>query len=67
MTRELQVLGAYSSSLADLRAVIDLVRSGRLDASAWVTHRLPLTEAPAALALAAQRPAGTVRVVVECG
>lgn len=67
MTRELQLLGAYSSSLADLRAVIELVRSGRLDASAWVTHRLPLAEAPAALALAAHRPAGTVRVVVECG
>jgi 2-desacetyl-2-hydroxyethyl bacteriochlorophyllide A dehydrogenase len=64
MTRELQVVGAYCSSLADLAAVIDLVREGRLDADSWVSHRLPLGEAREALALALERPAGMVRVVV---
>jgi D-arabinose 1-dehydrogenase-like Zn-dependent alcohol dehydrogenase len=64
MTRELQVVGAYCSSLADLAAVIDLVRAGRLDADSWVSHSRPLGEAPEALALALERPAGMVRVVV---
>lgn len=67
MTRELQVVGAYSSSLADLAAVIELVRDGRLDAESWATHRRPLSGAPGALALAQERPAGMIRVVVESG
>jgi threonine dehydrogenase-like Zn-dependent dehydrogenase len=67
MTRELQVAGAYTSSLADLAAVIELVRSGRLAADDWASHRRPLAEAPAALALAEQRPPGMIRVVVEAG
>jgi 2-desacetyl-2-hydroxyethyl bacteriochlorophyllide A dehydrogenase len=67
MTRELQVVGAYSSSLSDLAAVIELVRDGRLDAEAWATHRRPLAEADGALAVAEERPAGLIRVVVEPG
>jgi propanol-preferring alcohol dehydrogenase len=67
MTRELQVAGAYTSSLADLRAVIQLVRDGRLAADGWASHRRPLVQAPEALALAEQRPPGMIRVVVEAG
>jgi 2-desacetyl-2-hydroxyethyl bacteriochlorophyllide A dehydrogenase len=67
MAHELQVVGAYVSGLADLAAVIGLAREGRLDASAWVTHRLPLAEFEDALKLAESRAAGMVRVVVECG
>jgi 2-desacetyl-2-hydroxyethyl bacteriochlorophyllide A dehydrogenase len=67
MAHELQLVGAYVSRLDDLAAVIELARDGRLDASAWVSHRLPLEEIEHALALAESRPAGMVRVVVECG
>jgi 2-desacetyl-2-hydroxyethyl bacteriochlorophyllide A dehydrogenase len=67
MTRELQLVGAYCSSLADLAAVIDLVRDGRLDADRWASHRRPLGESEAALALAQERPDGMIRVVVEPG
>lgn len=67
MARELQVVGAYASALEDLAAVIELARDGRLDAGAWVSHRLPLADFERALALAEGRPAGMVRVVVECG
>jgi 2-desacetyl-2-hydroxyethyl bacteriochlorophyllide A dehydrogenase len=66
MAHELQVVGAYVSGLDDLAAVIELASDGRLDASAWVSHRLPLAEFEQALALAENRPAGMVRVVVEC-
>ena len=66
MAHELQVVGAYASGLADLAAVIELAREGHLDAAAWVTHRLPLADFQDALTLAESRPAGMVRVVVEC-
>ena len=66
MSRELQVVGAYASGLEDLAAVIELVRDGRLDTSAWITHRRPLEQAVEALAVAENRPPGIVRVVVDC-
>jgi D-arabinose 1-dehydrogenase-like Zn-dependent alcohol dehydrogenase len=66
MARELQMVGAYVSSLDDLAAVIELARDGRLDAGAWVSHRVALEEFEQALLLAEARDAGMVRVVVEC-
>jgi 2-desacetyl-2-hydroxyethyl bacteriochlorophyllide A dehydrogenase len=65
MTRELQVVGAYTSSLSDLAAVIELARAGRIDPTGWVSARRPLAEIDAALALVESRPPGMVRVVVE--
>jgi len=65
--RELQLAGAYVSALPDLAAVIELAQDGRLDASAWVSHRLPLAGFAEALALAQDRLAGMVRVVLEPG
>ena len=67
MARELQVVGAYASALEDLVAVIELARDGRLDAGAWVSHRVALADFERALALAEDRPDGIVRVVVQCG
>lgn len=64
--RELQVVGAYVSSLPDLEAVIELARDGHLDPRSWVSHRCRLEEFDEALELAESRPEGTVRVVVEC-
>jgi L-iditol 2-dehydrogenase len=65
--RELQMVGAYVSSLPDLAAVIELTQAGHLDPSPWVSHRLPLAEFERAVALAQRRPEGMVRVVVEPG
>ncbi len=65
MAHELQIVGAYASSLDDLAAVIDLARGGHLDAGAWVSHRLPLTEFDQGLEIAETRPPGTVRVVID--
>jgi propanol-preferring alcohol dehydrogenase len=65
MAHELQIVGAYASGLDDLAAVIDLARDGHLDAGSWVSHRLPLSEFDQALAIAENRPPGTIRVVIE--
>lgn len=64
-TRELRVIGTYTSSLSDLQAVAGLVSTGRLDVSDSVTHRLPLEQAVTAFDLVAGRPAGLVRLVLE--
>jgi 2-desacetyl-2-hydroxyethyl bacteriochlorophyllide A dehydrogenase len=67
LTRELQIIGAYTSNLGDLAAVIELARSGRLDLSGSVTHRRPLAQAPQAIDEVARHIPGLVRMVVEVG
>lgn len=64
-SRELIVKGAYTSTIDDLRAVIDLASRGAIDVSASVTHTFALDDAATAMATMAQRPPGMVRVVVE--
>lgn len=63
--RELVVKGAYSSTIDDLCAVVELASRGDIDLSASVTHRFPLADVEQAMETMAQRPAGMVRVVVE--
>ena len=58
VTRELQVRGTYSSTLADLAMVAGLAASGRLDLSRSVSHRVPLEQAADAIELLARRPPG---------
>jgi D-arabinose 1-dehydrogenase-like Zn-dependent alcohol dehydrogenase len=64
VTRELQVLGSYTSTLVDLAAVTRLAAGGCLDLSASVSHVVPLEEAARAFQLLETRPAGLSRVVV---
>ena len=64
VTRGLEVRAAFASRIADLEAVIEMTRSGALDLSASVTRTMPLSEAPRALEVVAERPAGLVRLVV---
>ncbi|MGH7775765.1 MAG: alcohol dehydrogenase catalytic domain-containing protein [Candidatus Dormibacterales bacterium] len=64
-TREVQVLGCYVSALADLRAVVSLAASGRLDVSGVVTDALPLAQAPAAFARLERRADGPARLVLR--
>jgi D-arabinose 1-dehydrogenase-like Zn-dependent alcohol dehydrogenase len=63
-TRGLQVLGSMGSTITDLRSVVELAVNGRLDLSASVSHRLPLTQVSDAVALLQERPPGLMRVVV---
>lgn len=65
VTREIEVVGSYSSTLSDLRAVADLAISGRLPLDGLVSHVIELDDASRALDLLEQRPSGMVRVVVK--
>lgn len=63
-SRELSVQGIYTSSLADLQAVVSLVESGQIDVASSVTHTFDFDHAPDAIAALELRPPGMVRVVV---
>jgi L-iditol 2-dehydrogenase len=49
--RELTVTASYSAGPGDMRAALGLLRSGRVDPRALVSHRLPLDETGRALDL----------------
>ncbi|MFW6205435.1 MAG: alcohol dehydrogenase catalytic domain-containing protein [Actinomycetota bacterium] len=65
--REISVIGAYVSSLAELEAVAKLALDGEVSLSDAVSKQYPLDEAPAALQMAADRPPGFVRAVLDIG
>ncbi|MGH9064506.1 MAG: zinc-dependent alcohol dehydrogenase [Acidimicrobiales bacterium] len=64
--RELRVLSSRSAQAQDYLDGIALVTSGVVAAEEVVTHRLPLSEAPAALAVAGRAP-GQLKVSVHMG
>ncbi|MDQ0382680.1 zinc-dependent alcohol dehydrogenase [Amycolatopsis thermophila] len=64
LTRELELVGSSSSTLADLRAVVRLAEEGALDLRTSVSHRLSLDEAEEAIAMVERRDANIVRVVL---
>jgi 2-desacetyl-2-hydroxyethyl bacteriochlorophyllide A dehydrogenase len=63
-TRELAVRGVFNSSLDDLRSVVELARSGRLNLSGSVSHVRPLSDAVAAFAELDARPEALTRMVL---
>jgi 2-desacetyl-2-hydroxyethyl bacteriochlorophyllide A dehydrogenase len=68
VTRELEIVGCYASTMEDLRQVALLAQDGRLPGlPAAVSHRVPLSEAPAAFRVLVERPPHTIRVVLEPG
>lgn len=66
-SREIEVRGAYVSTMDELRAVTDLACSGRLDLSDAVSHVLPLERAPEALEIVEAHPPGLQRLVLTPG
>ncbi len=65
VTREIEIVGSYASTLTDLKAVAELASSGKLPLEGLVSHVIDLDDAPDALDILEQRPPGMVRVVVE--
>ncbi len=62
---EKDLLGSYSSDVTLQPAVARLVFSRKLDVRPLVTHRFPLAETAAAVALAARPQPDSLKVVVE--
>ena len=61
--REVTIQSTYSAGPFDTRDALELIASGRVDAEALVSHRLPLARVEEAFALA--RSGEAVKVVVE--
>jgi len=65
VTREVEIVGTYTSTVADLRKVVEMVETGRLSLQDMVSRIVPLDDVAEAFAMLQQRPAGLVRVVVR--
>lgn len=63
-SRELTVRGVYTSTIDDLRSVVDLATTGLIDLAGSVTHQFPLDRVDEAFRTLDERPPGMVRVVV---
>lgn len=62
--REHALLGSFGSTRADLDAVVEMVRSGRLDLSGSISARLPLAEANRALEMLDSGEGDPVRIAL---
>lgn len=64
VSQELEVVGSFGSTGADLNELIDLVEAGRLDLSRSVTHRFDLDGFSRALEILETREEHPIRMVV---
>ena len=62
---EKDLIGSYSSDFTLQREVARLVFSRRLDVRSLITHRFPLAETAAAVALAARPTEASLKIVVD--
>jgi L-iditol 2-dehydrogenase len=62
--REISLIPSYSCGPIDTRGAYELIRTGRVRPEAFITHRFPLSEAPAAFD-AARRGGGVIKVMVN--
>ena len=60
--RELTLTASYSAGPGDMRASLELIAGGEVDAASLISHRLPLEETAAALNL--QRQGEAIKAVV---
>jgi NAD+-dependent secondary alcohol dehydrogenase Adh1 len=65
VTRELQMVGSFASTIEDLHAVARLTADGALDLHASASLRMALDEADEAFRIVQRRPPGHIRLVLE--
>ena len=63
---EKDLIGSYSSDFTLQREVARLVFSRQLDVRRLITHRFPLAQTAAAVALAANPTEDSLKIVVTC-
>ncbi|MCE0761443.1 hypothetical protein LWC35_00705 [Pseudonocardia kujensis] len=64
-TKELQFAIGLCSAQRELPALISLATAGRLAPDRLITHRLGLSEGPAAYAMLADRTGGVGKIVLD--
>jgi threonine dehydrogenase-like Zn-dependent dehydrogenase len=62
--RELTLMATRNSTAAELRRVIALVESGRIDTGPWITHRAPLADVPGIFAGWTRPETGVIKAMI---
>src|SRR5262245_16243924 len=65
--RELTLLASRNATGAELRRIIALIEAGRIDTSAWITHRAPLAAAPEHFPTWLDRDSGVIKALITIG
>ncbi len=63
--RELTLLGSRNSRPEDFRHIIELVESGRIDTTPWITHRAAFDEVPAVFPGWTRPQTGVLKAMIE--
>jgi threonine dehydrogenase-like Zn-dependent dehydrogenase len=63
--RELTLLASRNAHPADFTRLINQVRSGAIDTSAWITHRASLTDAPSVFESWTKPETGVLKAMIE--
>lgn len=63
--RELTLLGSRNSRPEDFRRIIELVESGRVDTTPWITHRAAFDAVPAVFPGWTKPETGVLKAVIE--
>ncbi len=64
VAKEIDIRGVWTSIKQDYPSIIELVRSGKVDLSRSITHRLPLDEINRGLEILESREGNPLRIVV---
>ena len=62
--RELTLLASRNAVADDFLRILDLIEAGRINTQAWISHRAPFDDLPAAMAEWVQPATGVVKAVV---
>jgi (R,R)-butanediol dehydrogenase/meso-butanediol dehydrogenase/diacetyl reductase len=65
--KEVSILGARALTQADMAPSIDLVASGKIDASAFITARYPLDQVATAFEEYERNPSRILRIIIDAG
>ena len=63
--RELTLLASRNAVADDFLRILDLIEAGRINTQAWISHRAPFDDLPAAMAEWVQPATGVVKAVVN--
>ena len=65
VAQELEIVGSFGATVADVNELVDLAESGRLDLSRSVSHTLGIDDFPTALEMLETREGHPIRIVIE--